>query len=89
MKKIILKQVEDKLPAAVTLSEAYPNPSNNEATIRFSVPVKQNIKLELFNELGASLRIFEVREFQANYHSSQELSPILIPYRKNKTVFET
>jgi hypothetical protein len=37
-------------------TDIYPNPFNNQTTIRFSVPVRTHCKLEIFDMLGRNLR---------------------------------
>ncbi len=41
-----------KAPRYVELSQAYPNPTNNQATINFSVYQKMHVGLELFDQNG-------------------------------------
>lgn len=68
-----------KLSSSVTLSEATPNPVNTDANISFSLPEKQNIKLELFNELGVTVRLLESGEFNAGEYQTKIISDFLTP----------
>ena len=63
------------------LSEASPNPTNSISTISFSVPQKQNIRLELFNELGGSVQLlgegeYETGEYAVSVNSDRLVSGI-------------
>jgi len=40
------------VPLTYGLEQNYPNPFNPETTIEFTIPVTQNVRLELFNTLG-------------------------------------
>ena len=61
------------------VSEAYPNPTNTEANINFSIPKKQAIKLELFNEIGASVRLLELGEYETGEYQSKVDAAVLAP----------
>jgi len=54
--KIISQSVgveeKDLLPANYSLEQNYPNPFNPETTIEFSVPVRSNVSIRLFDVLG-------------------------------------
>ena len=54
---------------AIVLSEAYPNPAGNEVTISFSIPQKQNVRLELFDQLGMRVRVIESGELESSEYS--------------------
>jgi hypothetical protein len=43
-------------PSAFALS-AYPNPFNAQATIRYALPIRSNVTLEVFDVLGRSVAI--------------------------------
>jgi hypothetical protein len=40
------------LPEAIALSQNYPNPFNSTTTISFDIPVRQKVKLRIFNIVG-------------------------------------
>jgi len=46
---------EESLPAAYSLCQNYPNPFNPVTTIRYSVPMRSHVTLEVFNTLGQSV----------------------------------
>ena len=56
------------LPATYNLSQNYPNPFNPSTTIEFSLPEKQNVKLEIFNMLGQRIETLINNEVSAGYH---------------------
>ncbi len=43
---------ENTIPAAYNLSQNYPNPFNPETTIKFTLPQRSKVKLEIFDVLG-------------------------------------
>jgi hypothetical protein len=55
-------------PENIYLCQNYPNPFNPETTIRFTVPVRAKICLEIFNILGERVRGFE-RYYMPGTHS--------------------
>jgi hypothetical protein len=71
-------QVHGDVPADFELSPNYPNPFNPSTTIRFGVPVRSQVKIEIFNILGQRMSelvnaevgpgYFE-KVWQANYAS--------------------
>lgn len=56
-------------PAGFELSQNYPNPFNPATTIRFSLPARQKIGLEIFNLLGERIRLLASEEFSAGEHA--------------------
>lgn len=50
----IITDIDDKYtqPTEFSLSQNYPNPFNPSTTIKFSIPKRSNVKLEVFNSLG-------------------------------------
>jgi len=45
-------ELENALPTDYSLSQNYPNPFNPETTIKFSLPQRSRVKLEIFDALG-------------------------------------
>ncbi|RKX18498.1 MAG: hypothetical protein DRP35_09185, partial [Candidatus Zixiibacteriota bacterium] len=56
----ILTEINDDsdklIPKSFNLSQNYPNPFNPTTTISFSLPVKSNVEIEIFNLLGQSVK---------------------------------
>lgn len=50
-------------PFHFTLDQNYPNPFNHSTNIVFSIPVKGNIRLEIFDVLGITMKILADGEF--------------------------
>ena len=48
----VAEELDTKLPSAVSLSQNYPNPFNSSTTIRFALPISQDVELSLFNLVG-------------------------------------
>jgi len=44
------------VPAAIDLAEAYPNPFNASAVLRFDLPSSGRVRLAVYNSLGQSVR---------------------------------
>jgi len=47
---------DEEIPVALVLNQNYPNPFNPETTISFDLPVRQEVKLEIFNIAGQKIR---------------------------------
>ncbi len=54
---------EGDRPTSYTLAQAYPNPFNPSARIRYAVPVAGRVRIGLFNQLGQEVRIL-VNDFR-------------------------
>ena len=57
-----------ELPAAYALEQNYPNPFNPSTTIRLSLPVQNEIELEVFNILGQRVRLLVQATLPAGIH---------------------
>ncbi len=64
---------DDELEVASTfkLAPAYPNPFNPTTTIKFYLPKKENITIEIYNLLGKKVRTLTHHSYQQGYHTVQ------------------
>ena len=69
----LLTDVEDvtvgeTLPTEFSLNQNYPNPFNPNTVIEFSIPLKENVSLEVFNAIGQRVGRLVNKELSAgNY----------------------
>jgi len=56
------------VPDEYLLSPAYPNPFNPSTTIRYQLPQAVDVKLEIFNTLGQTVRSLVNSRIEAGYH---------------------
>ncbi len=72
----ILKQVtkpatsvaDEPLPAVLALEQNYPNPFNPVTNIRYHIPVRGFVRLEVFDLLGSRVALLEAGEREAGGH---------------------
>ena len=57
------------IPEDFSLSQSYPNPFNAAATIEFSIPVSEDVRLEIFNLLGQKVETIVDSKLNAGIHS--------------------
>ena len=57
------------LPASFALSQNYPNPFNPSTSIKFAVPNKSHVNLEIYDILGRKVNTLVDSEFDAGYHT--------------------
>jgi hypothetical protein len=65
----IENKFNDDIPSQYKLSQNYPNPFNPVTKIDFQLPVKGNVKIEIFNAIGERVKILINSEYSAGYHS--------------------
>ncbi|MBN2543229.1 T9SS type A sorting domain-containing protein [bacterium] len=65
--KVII-EAERMLPGTVTLFGNYPNPFNAQTTISFSLPVKSDVELSVYNLLGETIRDIYSGELEVGTH---------------------
>jgi len=56
------------LPTEYAISQNYPNPFNLQTMIKYQLPEKAHVKIELFNLLGQRVRTLFNEEIKAGYH---------------------
>ncbi len=59
------------LPTEFGLDQNYPNPFNPHTTIRFAIPYRCRVSLEVFDMLGHKVAMLVNRELPAGYHHEQ------------------
>jgi hypothetical protein len=59
----------DNIPTRYELSQNYPNPFNPTTKINFQVPVKELVKIEIFNSLGEKVKTLINSVYSPGYHS--------------------
>ena len=59
------------LPMDFVLEQNYPNPFNPSTVIAYSVPVKSDVTLEVYNLIGQKIMTLVQGQVEAGKHSSQ------------------
>jgi hypothetical protein len=65
----MLKIGVKEIPLVYEMHQNYPNPFNPSTTIKYSIPFRSNVKLEIFNTIGQSVSILVNSEVEAGYYS--------------------
>jgi hypothetical protein len=60
--------VDEPLPAVVHLEQNYPNPFNPVTTIRYRLPARTSVRLEVFDLLGSRVSLLEEGYREAGEH---------------------
>lgn len=55
-------------PIQYTLEQNYPNPFNPATTIKFSLPVAENVTITVYNQIGEVVKELVNQEFEAGHH---------------------
>ncbi len=75
----------DRVPARISLDQNYPNPFNPTTTIRFGLPQRADVTLEVFNLLGEKVAVLARGTQEAGSHevrfNAQDLSTGVYFYR--------
>ena len=61
-------EVEIVTPSSFTLEQNYPNPFNPSTTIRFSIPVETDVRLNVYNTLGQEVAELVNSRLKEGYH---------------------
>jgi len=64
-----LTQSKEPIPSTYYLAHNYPNPFNNFTTIKFELPLTEQVSLEIYNLLGQKLRTLRNRKMKNGVHS--------------------
>ena len=79
------------VPTTLELFQNHPNPFNPSTTIRYGIPEKAHVRLEVFNTLGQSVAVLVNNEQEAGYHSAvfegSELASGVYVYRLTTETF--
>lgn len=60
-----------EVPTAFTVYQNYPNPFNPTTSIRFDLPEKRQVRVEVFSLLGTRIRLLADGELEAGSHVVQ------------------
>lgn len=58
-----------KQPEEFLLYQNYPNPFNPSTEIRFSLPLRSHVRIELYNTLGQSVEVLTNSDYDQGFHS--------------------
>jgi hypothetical protein len=61
--------IVDNVPEKIVLYQNYPNPFNPMTVIRFSLPRRENVTLEVFDVLGRDVAMLVNEQMEAGEHS--------------------
>ena len=63
-----IAEAEIITPIKFVLEQNYPNPFNPSTLIKFALPVKTEVTLEVYNSIGQKIRTLVQRELESGYH---------------------
>lgn len=68
--RLVIEPGDDagELPRHVTLNQNFPNPFNPATTIRFGLPVEDQVRIEVYDVLGRRVHTVTNERFQAGFH---------------------
>ncbi len=66
--KEISLNIASAIPTEYRLAQNYPNPLNMWTIIKYQLPAKTHVKIEVFNLLGQRVRTLVNEEIKAGYH---------------------
>lgn len=67
-KTVGVEKFAEELPKSFTLYQNYPNPFNPSTTIKFALPVAENVKINVYNSLGQLVETLVDGEMQSGNH---------------------
>ncbi len=71
VKKDAVSDIPHQIPTAYSIEQNYPNPFNGSTVIRYALPVKSFVKLEIFNLLGQLVSTIAQGEQDAGYYEER------------------
>ncbi|MCB0283082.1 MAG: ASPIC/UnbV domain-containing protein, partial [Calditrichaeota bacterium] len=90
-KPVSLNEEIIEIPDKYSLMQNYPNPFNPITTIKFGIPKKSFVKIELFNILGQKIKTLLNKNMEAGYHkvkfNAQDYSSGLYFYQMRSESF--
>lgn len=60
---------DKETPISITLNQNYPNPFNPSTNISFTIPISEEVRLEVFNLLGQSVAVIADGRLSAGSHT--------------------
>ena len=70
LNKAIQLNLATTIPIECSISQNYPNPFNMKTMIKYQLPEKALVKIEIFNLLGQRVRFLVNEEMKAGYHQT-------------------
>jgi hypothetical protein len=69
----IIVSVQDKTitPLKFALAQNFPNPFNPTTTIRFSIPRREKVRLQIYNLMGQEVATLIDKELEAGFHQTE------------------
>jgi hypothetical protein len=64
-----VEQNQTTIPLIYELGQNYPNPFNPTTNIKFTVPVRSEVRLVLMNVLGQEVKVISAGSFEAGSHT--------------------
>ena len=63
------RKLADRIPVTYELHNAYPNPFNPRTTIRYAIPVSNQVKIEIYNVMGQKIRTLVDKHMSVGTHN--------------------